>query len=283
MHYNFYQRCIMAGTLSHIKFMQDLDKRINVENKSLFLISGQGHDLLFFVKLRDLKKFEYRSEIAKVIARNKFNTLVKLWQEEVIKKKNEELEILLYGYIAHHVLDSYIHPWINNDCGFYFDKKNRNTWSSNGKHEMLESILDVLVVNPYKIDIPKVILSKDTINSLNILFKQIYDLDNVGFLMFEGIKNVKGFINLYRKDRLKIKRLGYKIIDLFSKKNWTKYTFLSYNYSNKEKNSVREKYLDKFNELYNEALLESCEMIKEIRKNIANKKIANIAFDKSAI
>ena len=74
-----------------------------------------------------------------------------------------------------------------------------------------------------------------------------------------------------------------KIIDKMSKKDYKKYTFLSFNYSNKEKIRIREKYLEEFRILYDKALDESVGLINKIRKNLANKKIADIAFDKSAI
>ena len=111
----------MAGTLSHFKLMQDLEKKLDIDNKDLFLMAGQGHDLLFFVRLRDLNKFGMRSDIAKDIASQKFKVLIECWQEEVINTNNKELETMLYGYIAHHIMDYYIHPWINKDLGYYFD------------------------------------------------------------------------------------------------------------------------------------------------------------------
>ena len=212
----------MAGTLSHFKLMLDLEKKLNIDNKDLFLIAGQGHDLLFFVKLRDLNKFGKRSDIAKNIASKKFKILVENWQKEVINTKNRELEIMLYGYIAHHIMDSYIHPWINKDLGYLFDKNDKRTWVNNGRHELLESIIDVLVFDYKKFDIPIISLSSDTVKSLNKLFKSIYGIDNVGSLMNEGLGNIKGFINLYRKDKFKMKRIGYRLIDKLSSNKHTK-------------------------------------------------------------
>ena len=43
----------MAGTYTHFKFMKDLEKKISFnKDKDLFLVAGQGHDLLFFIKLK---------------------------------------------------------------------------------------------------------------------------------------------------------------------------------------------------------------------------------------
>lgn len=273
----------MAGTLSHFKLMQDLEKKLDIDNKDLFLMAGQGHDLLFFVRLRDLNKFGMRSDIAKDIASQKFKVLIECWQEEVINTNNKELETMLYGYIAHHIMDYYIHPWINKDLGYYFDKNDEHTWVNNGKHEMLESIIDVLVFDYKKFKVPTINLSSNTIKSLDKLFKRVYGIDDIGSLMNDGIGNVRGFINIYRKDRFKIKRLGYKLLDKLSSNNHTKYAFLSFGYSKKEKEIVRKDYLDKFDALYNLALRDSFNMINDIRNNLQNKKVRIIAFDKSAI
>lgn len=58
----------MAGTYTHFKFMKDLEKKISFnKDKDLFLVAGQGHDLLFFIKLRELKCFGKRNEIVRTI------------------------------------------------------------------------------------------------------------------------------------------------------------------------------------------------------------------------
>ena len=273
----------MAGTLTHFKLMQDLDKKLDIDNKDLFLIAGQGHDLLFFVRLKDLKQFSKRSNIVSVVASKKFKILIECWQEEVINTNNKELEIMLYGYVAHHIMDYYIHSWINKELGCFFDKKDKLTWKNNGKHEIFESIIDVLVFDYKKFKIPKLSMRNETVKSLDKLFKKIYGIDGFGKLINDGISNVKCFINIYRKDKFKIKRLGYKLIDKFSSKNHTKYVFLSFNYSKKEKENVRNNYLDKFNQLYNLALRDSENMIGDIKKSLQNKKVQIITFDKSAL
>lgn len=261
----------MAGTYSHFKFMDDLSKKLDfISQKNIFLIAGQGHDLLFFVKLRDFKDFSKQSAIAKTIAKENFAKLIRYWQEEIIETNNEELEYLLYGYIAHHVLDSYIHPWINNM--FYFDKNDKTTWQNNGKHEMLESIIDVLIMNPYKYKIPKVKIGKESIISLNKIFVKTYNIFGMGSLFEDGFNNINGFIRLYRKDRWGIKRIGYNVIDKFSPDNGQKFSFLALNYKEKEKRKVKEAYLVEFTKLYNLALNESLELIGQIHSSLLYKK-----------
>ena len=273
----------MAGTYTHFKFMKDLEKKISFnKDKDLFLVAGQGHDLLFFIKLRELKCFGKRNEIVRTIASCNFRDLVIKWQEEIIDTNDEDLEILLYGYIAHHVLDSYIHPWLNNKCNCYFDKLDKNTWENNGRHETLESMLDYLVLNPYEFKMPKIKLKKRTKDSLNNLFKDIYELEDVGSMMLQGVNNMQGFISLYRLDRLGIKKLGYMIIDFLTAKNARKFTFLSFHYSKTMQKEVQDKYLRDFNKLYSAALSEASILILEIMASLENKKVLMITYDKSA-
>ena len=158
----------------------------------------------------------------------------------------------------------------------------KNTWKNNGKHETLESMLDYLVLNPYEFKMPKIKLKKRTKDSLNNLFKDIYELEDVGSMMLQGVNNMQGFISLYRLDRLGIKKLGYKIIDFLTAKNARKFTFLSFHYSKTMQKEVQDKYLRDFNKLYSAALSEASILILEIMASLENKKVLMITYDKSA-
>lgn len=277
-------RCFMAGTITHFKFINDLSRKINFKgDTNLFLVAGQGHDLLFFVKLKDFNKYATRAEIAKTIAESRFKNVVEVWQREILKTNDEMLKILLYGYVAHHVLDSYIHPWINNKCNCYFDKTKKETWNNNGKHAILESILDVLVMNPYRFRVPNIKIEKRTEEAINRIFADVYGNYDVGTLMVDGINNIKGFIKFYRIDRLGIKRMGYKLIDFFTPIYAQKFTFLSFHYPKKEVKKINDVYWRDFNRLYSVALSKAALLILEIEESLNNKKIADIQFDNPAI
>ena len=73
----------MAGTFSHFKFMEDLSVNLGFDKpKELFLIAGQGHDLLFFIKLRELNKI--KKELLKEL------DYQEVIDSKVYKKKNME-------------------------------------------------------------------------------------------------------------------------------------------------------------------------------------------------
>ena len=195
MHYNLFV-IYMAGTMTHFKFIEDLNKKLKLENYNLFLLAGQGHDLLFFIKLSELKNFTKRKEIINIIANNKFDKTIEIWQKEILKTKNKNLEILMYGYIAHHILDHYIHPYINKISN-NFKKLN---------HETLESIIDYILLNPYNYKFPKYKLNKDVKEELNKIFFETYSIKNIGTFLNNGINNLTRFIKIYRLDKFGIKK-----------------------------------------------------------------------------
>lgn len=273
----------MAGTYTHLQFMRDLQKKIKFgENSELLVLSGQGHDLLFFIKLRDLKNFANRKKMMEKVAANRFKDTVIAWQKEYLKSANEELKIMLYGYIAHHVLDSYIHPWIKSKCEGKLVIERNNKWDKDERHVILESALDMLVMDPYKYKINKFKLKDETKKSINEIFNQVYGISNIGYYMSQGLSNMRGFIWLYRLDRLGIKKVFYQIIDKF-RKDKQKYRFLAFNYSKKDLRLLDATYFLEFQKLYKGALSRASLIILEIEESLAHKKIAEIQFDKSAI
>lgn len=273
----------MAGTYTHLQFMKDLQKRINfISDSDLSVLSGQGHDLLFFIKLRDLKRFKYRKEIMQILAKSRFKDTIIAWQKMLLKTNEEELKVMLYGYVAHHVLDSYIHPWIRKKCENKLSIEGKNKWDDEERHVILESALDMLILNPYNYRIPKLKLKNKTKDSINVIFKEVYGISHIGDYMAQGLGNIPNFIWLYRIDRWGIKKIFYQLIDKF-RNNKQKYRFLAFNYSKEELVSINKDYFLEFNRLYKSALSTAAIVILEIADSLKHKKIAEIQFDKSAI
>ncbi len=48
---------------------------------------------------------------------------------------------------------------------------------------MLESVLDVLIYDPYKFNVPRISISKDTIDIINSLFNDVYNIENIGIFL----------------------------------------------------------------------------------------------------
>ena len=132
------------------------------------------------------------------------------------------------------------------------------------------------MLNPYNYKFPKYKLNKDVKEELNKIFFETYSIKNIGTFLNNGINNLTRFIKIYRLDKFGIKKQTYKLIDGFLKNNKQKYEFLAFRYNEEEIDFVKKNNLKEFNKLYNLALEESIKIIKEIRKNINNKKITKI-------
>lgn len=262
----------MAGTLTHFMIGKEVYKKLNISlDKETFLLAVQGHDLLYFIKLRELPKFEKIKEKSKVLQEQKFADLVLRYLES-IKNNNDDiiLKSFLYGYIVHHLTDSIIHPFIIYESDI----------CKKVKHEMLESLIDKkLVGNVNKIckEVPKVKASKKLLEVNTSLFQEIYHDSIIGKTLTNNMNNVRNFMLLYRRDFVKIKRLGYRLID---KVRGSYYEFLSYSYPKKYLDKVdlrkkvewydpvtKEKQLTSIMELYQKCADNSLELIRKIESN----------------
>lgn len=205
----------MAGTITHFEIGKRVLKNLNIKlDKDIFLLACQGHDLLYFIKLKDLPKYDIAKEKAKMLQNEKFKELVIKYNQEIQNSNDIKLKSFLYGYITHHITDSIFHPYIIYESGVY--KKTKETLKYKARHEMLESIIDYKITsdinNVYK-DMPKI---KDTAMLKEVttrVFHEVYNDETVGDTLIKNMNNVRGFLWLYRSDKIKIKRIGYKVID----------------------------------------------------------------------
>lgn len=285
----------MAGSITHHKLGIELYDKLNIKlNKDLFILACQGHDLLFFIKLKDLPKSENNSKIVKVLQDNDFDKLVKEYLKVIGENNNDiDLKSFLYGYIVHHIVDSCFHPYIIYETGDY--KHTEETKKYYGKHHIMESIIDSLMVpdiNNIHKTIPKIKNNKKLKTKTEEVFYDVYNINNVGNLLVNNMKNVKGFLRFYREDKTGMKRLGYLIIDKILDK---RYEFLSFHYPkgylsldlNQKKdwyNPVdNKKHYSSIMDLYNESLNKAYEIIKKIDESLENKKTADINLNISAV
>lgn len=280
----------MAGTITHFEIGKAVLKKLNIKlDKDIFLLACQGHDLLYFIKLKDLPKYDIAKEKAKMLQNEKFKDLVIKYDEEIQNSNNIKLKSFLYGYITHHITDSIFHPFIIYKAGIY--KKTKETLKYKGRHEMLESIIDSKITsdinNVYKA-MPKVSDTAILKEVTTRVFQEIYKDEILGKTLIKNMNNVKGFLWLYRSDKTKIKRMGYRVIDKITGKY---YEFLSYNYPNEYLKKVdlakkekwhhpvtNEERVSSILDLYEASIKKATEYIEKIEA----KKIAEINLDISA-
>ena len=105
----------MPGTVTHEYFYRDVysqtsnnfKKKFPLEEYRKYSVGAQGHDALFFYNFWDLPGFMKRRDIVLNIGNNKFQDLCSEYIKVIIElnqKNSNESELLLYGYIMHHLL-----------------------------------------------------------------------------------------------------------------------------------------------------------------------------------
>lgn len=300
----------MPSTVTHEYYYRDVYKRTSKQFKNTYpedeyrkySAFAQGHDALFFSKFWEIHKHGQKREIIHNLGNNRFKELVL----EVIKLARErglidraEVKLWLYGYILHHILDSYAHPYI-----FYMSE-------TDGLHAEVESFLDQEIIrrkewsDPHKFKVHKLIcsppkLSEETTNLIDDAFKNIYGYENFGKMYVKALDNVHIFLRLFRYDPFGIKKLGYSIIDK-THISHTTFAWLSYKrrfddyseYLNEEKKTWGNP-LDpslesnkSFMEIYEDAVQAGAKLISELEEaflaNDSLDKIASIIPDRSAI
>lgn len=300
----------MPSTITHEYFYRDVYNHSSNNFKKMYSkdfynsysVSGQGHDALFFHNFWNIPDFYIRKKIILNLENNNFRKLCVDYIEQIFKNElqfSKDTKLILYGYILHHILDSYAHPYINYET------------TIENLHEEVESYLDQWMIkkreksNPYKYPVHKIIpslpsVSKETIKVISNSFESVYDLENFGKIYINSLKQVKLFLRLFRYDFTGIKKLGYNIIDTTHLFNLT-FSWLSYRtkyidfqkYLNEEHrewgNPIDEKIIstESFIDLYCDALEEGSKIISNLEEAIVNnattQEIREIIPNKSAV
>lgn len=197
----------------------------------LHSVFAQGHDALFFSNFWKLCEFNKKRNQAIYLQDHKFQdfcvefaSLIKDYGLEDAKS----LKLLLYGYIMHHILDSYVHPYIIYETG------------TSGMHELVESYIDKYMMEKRegkdsgKYKVHKMMAKPPRLEGcelklVNEAFFNTYGFENFGKTYIDALNQVNLFLRLFRYDPTGIKDWGYRLID---KANLTslRFSFLSYNH-----------------------------------------------------
>lgn len=287
----------MPSITTHYIFAKEVFNNLKTEDKKriesnidIYQTFAQSHDYLFYYKFgtkhKEINKLgryahhnntqEYLLNIVKEIKNNK-------------EEQNSELLAYLYGSITHYVLDTTCHPYIFYKTGVY-RKKEPNTKKYFGGHSKIEKDLDAYYYKKYtkkdynlcnisKEIIDKPVFSNKLINTINKVYKETYNKENIGNYYIKAINNTKFIYSLIINDRFGIKKAIYKLLDFILNNNKTYIsTYSTYikkpdiKYLNKDKKEWNNpcnpelKYNYSFDELYEIALNKTIEIIKEINK-----------------
>lgn len=296
----------MAGPILHEVFFYDCIQKsiINKKFDKWYInncnIYAQGHDLLLYIETWNFIKNRNTSLI---LSNYKFKDFVWNYLQYAIKNTtiyiDTDVKLFLYGYISHHILDSFFHPFIMQYCEDYLPTKNK-IWL----HGLIETLYDSyfiknrLNVNPseYKVfnDLKMKSISTNLIKNIDMAVKNTYSINGTGIKFKKAFKSTHKHMRLYRYDLKGIKRKICKLADRFINLGVSNFFYDEtelYKIENYKNNSHKkwhnvwindnENFIystHSFDDIYNEALEITVGIINKIEYFIKTKK-----FDKQEI
>lgn len=298
----------MAGAIVHKEFFKECIAKSNVhyiDDTNNMNIFAQGHDLLLYVSPLNFKK---NRNISLILSNYKFKEFVYTYLKIAFKNdviyQDNSIRSFLYGYISHHILDSFFHPFIMQYTSDYLPKK-KTAWL----HGEIEALYDTLFIannlkqSPKNYKIHKDFcyhgtISKALILTIDTAIYKTYNIKNCGRLFKKAFHLNSAYIRLYRYDPKEIKKKFASITNPIFKLEADKFFYDEKELSKLEKYMNnnhfewcniwnKEKYNDSFYDIYSKALHNTINLIKQIENIIENHKlditIVNDIPDRSAI
>lgn len=277
----------MPSTITHgyigidtIKKIDKKPKKLLEKNINNFKIYCQGTDILYFyhiflLKSNKIQKLGHYFHSHKVF--KSFKYLIYLNKQN----QNEELFTYISGLITHYKADSIMHPYIN------YLSQSKTKLLHQDKHFEIETYLDNYFVNKKEQTNQKTYKHYELIfnykknqiiiDSLNKLFKDLFNEDNLGNIYYKALKEMHFVFKYIRHDKTGIKRKIYQLID-YNPFKVRKTKYLSYHfdltndkyYLNLEKRvwyNTKKKSLKSnksFLELYDDVTNEASKIINEL-------------------
>ncbi len=225
----------MPGSKIHDIFYKQLKGKLSPEITSAlpdydyYSIFAQGHDLLIFNDYWKLWKLNQHIRESLLLQEDHFQEFI--YQYLIQAKRNGHLnqeQTFLFigpGYIAHHILDSYLHPLIIFYAGDHIRDASNETW----KHGMIETLLDVYFTQyfehrqcaDYKVyeDFPRtdLLLDPALITVLDDTLFKVYGIQSGGSKFKKGIRQTRHFIHLCKYDPHGYKKIFFAFFDHISK------------------------------------------------------------------
>ena len=241
----------MPASVTHAYFASDVYDTLPANIKNHLSVPrlrmfAQSTDSFLFYRLFSLKsshglrKFQHTFHVSK--SQDFFINFIQFIKDEHLEKDVDTCSFLC-GFISHYVLDSTMHPFIFYKTG-KFRKNDPSTYKYNSLHTLMEVYLDNHLIltrekhSPYTFPVSNFCFdltpfSEELNHSISYTFNKVFQLQNMDTIYFESLKNMKFALKNFRQDRLGIKRLGYKFIDMFTPRKWIRLEYVSYHVSMK--------------------------------------------------
>ena len=295
----------MPATIAHALLAEDvfykLDKKVQrtIDLKRFYTFAQASDPFMFFYISFNKKGKEIR-KLQKIAHTEKtflffLNTINYIKDKKYYKDK--DTLAFLYGFIAHYILDSTVHPLVVYKTG-YFDKNNKSSYKYNGLHTYMETYIDnyLLEKRNLELNFNKYIYTKSFSNNLNdtidYSFKKTYYKENISIIYFKALKQMKFALNSFRKDTIGIKASIYSFLDKFNSEKTFKFKTISYNLddfdmydflnlNHKTWNYPVDKNIKKnssFNDLYLESVNKTYYIINNLNDYFFNNKKIDLQF-----
>lgn len=197
----------MAGPIVHKHFLKEcLSKtRLNSLATNNLNIYAQGHDLLLYIEVWNFIKNRNLSLILSNFNFQEFiyNYLKSCYENDKIFQE-PELKMFLYGYISHHILDSYFHPFIMQYAKDYLPIHHK-PWL-HGKIETLYDTKFILEkeqkhIKDYKIHQDfEYLKTCDITPYIDQAIFATYNISNGGQKITKAFQHISKYMYLYRYD-----------------------------------------------------------------------------------
>jgi len=286
----------MPSIVTHHYFAKDVLNQLPIEIKksiqnqeNLYYIFAQSFDNLFYYKFLT----PWQGKNIRDLGEKAQQTNINLYFKNILLEKNNlNIDILrayLYGSICHYCLDRTCHPFI-----FYYTGHKNIAYKYRGLHEKMEVNIDAYIYkektkNDIKnaslgdVLLPKTTLPFELKKSMNQIFQNTFQEQKIGEYYEKSIKTGNFLLKHFVTDQKGFKKSIYKIKDSITFWSKRKYQYLSFHVTNINLsflNLQHEKWCyptnknithyESFPELYNKALNDTLNIIKEIEKYLHN-------------
>ena len=223
----------MPGPKTHDISYKLLKKRLShqtlssLPNYDDYRIFAQGHDFFIyynFYKIRTTRKLNEQIASSTLLQEYYFPNFIYNYLKAAERRGclyNEEIRLFLEpGYILHHILDAYMHPFIIYYSGDHTRDVNKKTWY----HGIMENLLDIYFMRKYEnfdyvtpvnghFSFDSLKFSEDLVAILNDSLLMTYGINNGGYIFKTSVGQVKLYIRAFKDDRYALKRSFFDLVD----------------------------------------------------------------------
>lgn len=212
----------MPDVYMHNRFAKDLFEKLDLPlDVSLVKIGSQGPDCLYYNVMSNKK--QKTRHLGDIMHSESINLLMATAVNSVKKHYSDALFSYLVGFIAHHTLDSTLHPYVYHHVGLY-DKNDPKTASMRGLHMRFERRIDACLIAidtqkaAHKYDYRDALPLKTLPEAVRAFYDRVvhetYDYAGAGELFLTSYKKMRTIFKHALKDRTGLKKVLFSALDL---------------------------------------------------------------------